>query len=389
MVIIVHNIPLKPNDKSGDLQNSILSVTSIGQALAAAGTETKVILPVTAMPDEKNMDLWFNNSISNNSFSIAPVVINPRRNKMQKYFLPSVLFRLLKKDNPACIITRSAPWGLSLSKHGFNTIIDLHTHKLAKHSFLNQYFSKKLIQSSYQNQNLRIIAISQTLATYWLINKINRQSISFAHNGFDSDSYMEPSSSDKVRKELGLSKEEKIVLYAGSFWSQRGIEIIFKAAQLLPNFYFVLIGGPFKQKQALEDQCQKANIKNIRFLKPVRQRELSSVLFSANVLLGVFSSQLPTAEYFSSLKIMEYMATGIPVVTQDFSGIRELIQDNITGYIAKPDDTQSLVSKIKQAANSHNSKVIGNNARQYAFNNLTWAHRAEKFKGVVHSISKL
>jgi glycosyltransferase involved in cell wall biosynthesis len=84
---------------------------------------------------------------------------------------------------------------------------------------------------------------------------------------------------------------------------------------------------------------------------------------------------------------MEYMATGIPIVTQEYTGIRELIQDGISGYLAKPDDIQSLSEKIKEAMDGDNRNEAGRRAREYAFCNLTWENRAEKFQQIINEIN--
>lgn len=370
------------------MQNSILSVSSLALALVDKGFNIKIILPVNGNTSDTVVHEWFRNSFNNSQLSIASVMIeDPMSNRLYKYILPSAVLNLIEQQTNDCIITRSVPWGLTLNKHGFNTIIDLHTHKFARNRILNFYLCNRLIKNSYKNNNLHIIAISQTLAAYWLINNLNRKSISFAHNGFDASLYLETRKNDFIRSELNLKKQDKIVLYSGSFWPDRGIDIIIKAAKLLPGYYFVLLGGPTRFREPLEDQCRLENVFNVRFLNPVTRIHLPDILFSADVLLGTFSSKLPTAEYFSSLKIMEYMATGIPIVTQDYAGIRELIQDGISGYLAKPDDVQSLATKIKEAMECSSRNKVGQKAREYAFNNLTWENRAEKFHQIINEIN--
>ena len=49
--------------------------------------------------------------------------------------------------------------------------------------------------------------------------------------------------------------------------------------------------------------------------------------------------------------LMEAMAVGIPVVSTEISGIPELIQDGVSGFLAKPNDPESLTEAIERVLN--------------------------------------
>jgi glycosyltransferase involved in cell wall biosynthesis len=46
--------------------------------------------------------------------------------------------------------------------------------------------------------------------------------------------------------------------------------------------------------------------------------------------------------------IMEAMAAGVPVVTTRISGVPELVEDGVTGYLAEPGDVESLVDALRR-----------------------------------------
>jgi colanic acid/amylovoran biosynthesis glycosyltransferase len=61
---------------------------------------------------------------------------------------------------------------------------------------------------------------------------------------------------------------------------------------------------------------------------------------------------------------MEAMAVGIPVISTQISGIPELIEDGVSGFLAVPNDSQSLADKIMQClSQSEQMAMITSQAR--------------------------
>lgn len=77
--------------------------------------------------------------------------------------------------------------------------------------------------------------------------------------------------------------------------------------------------------------------------------------------------------------IIEAQATGIPVITSDFTAMKELVEDGINGYKVKPiqyrwsmmqsqtavPDTQDLFEKMMQVYTSNKRAEMGKNARKF------------------------
>lgn len=57
---------------------------------------------------------------------------------------------------------------------------------------------------------------------------------------------------------------------------------------------------------------------------------------------------LPTVGDCYSMVGMEAMACGVPVVISDIGGIRDIIEDGVTGFLCKPGDTAAFVSRLDQ-----------------------------------------
>jgi glycosyltransferase involved in cell wall biosynthesis len=58
--------------------------------------------------------------------------------------------------------------------------------------------------------------------------------------------------------------------------------------------------------------------------------------------------------------LMEAMLSGVPVVSTRITGIPELIEDRVSGYLASPEDAHDLASAMREAVTGHREGIVGN-----------------------------
>ena len=69
--------------------------------------------------------------------------------------------------------------------------------------------------------------------------------------------------------------------------------------------------------------------------------------------------------------IMEAMASSLPVVAVDVGGTKELIRDNITGFLCPPNNAKELADKVNYLIlNKKEAKKMGTIGRDYIKNNF-------------------
>ena len=114
-----------------------------------------------------------------------------------------------------------------------------------------------------------------------------------------------------VRKSLGWSTEDFVVLHAGNMGAKQGLENVIGAAQLLreTNVRIVLMGGG-NQRDKLEKLAR--GVRNIEFIDSVPEEDFPTVLAAADVLLvneraTVIDMSLPS-------KLTSYWMAGRPVL---------------------------------------------------------------------------
>ncbi len=84
-------------------------------------------------------------------------------------------------------------------------------------------------------------------------------------------------------------------------------------------------------------------------------------------------------EHCSPMKLMEFMAAGLPVVAPDLANIREVLQDGRTGLLFRPGDMDDLRRRLAEVLDDRGSAyAMGRRARDYVLANLTWKGHARK-----------
>jgi glycosyltransferase involved in cell wall biosynthesis len=73
------------------------------------------------------------------------------------------------------------------------------------------------------------------------------------------------------------------------------------------------------------------------------------------------------------------MTAGLPIITTDFDGVKELIQDGINGKIVNINDIEKAYAALKYyIGNDEVMKKYGLNCQEKVFNNFTISKMIER-----------
>lgn len=142
-----------------------------------------------------------------------------------------------------------------------------------------------------------------------------------------------------IRRNLEI-KENKVILFVGSFIYRKGIDILLEACADMEDVALVLIGG-----NNISDlwSGEIDNLKCRVYIEGFKsETEVKKYYQAADIFV------LPTREDIWGLVINESMAAGLPVITTDKCGAGlELIKNGVNGYIIQSEDSFSLKEKIE------------------------------------------
>jgi glycosyltransferase involved in cell wall biosynthesis len=190
-----------------------------------------------------------------------------------------------------------------------------------------------------------LIAVSHATAAEMVTAGVPRQRISVIHNGIDTEAWSLHRTTSDLRDELGLRQAFPVVGYVGRIMPEKDLDTWLRAAALVgqqyPQARFVLVGEG-RDGQTLSYLRQLAGTLGIaeRVSFPGYREHLLPVYATFDLfVLSSLREGLPNS-------ILEAMALGLPVVTTDVAGAKELVLDGQTGFVVPQRDAHSLAQAI-------------------------------------------
>lgn len=136
--------------------------------------------------------------------------------------------------------------------------------------------------------------------------------------------------------------------YAGQIAPHKGVHVLLEALAHVPELGASLtIYGDFSKDPAYGRKIERmaANDPRVRLAGTFGREELPGVMRDLDVLV------VPSLWYENSPNaILEAFAFGVPVVTSDFGGMAELVQDEINGRLFSVGDATDLAEKLTELA---------------------------------------
>jgi glycosyltransferase involved in cell wall biosynthesis len=158
-----------------------------------------------------------------------------------------------------------------------------------------------------------------------------------------------------------------------------------EAARLLPrNWKFQIAGAPFISAPGYAESVSAlAKDLPIEFLG---WREDLPGLYSNFDLLVVPSAP---GEGFGRV-IIEAFSADVPVVAYESGGIAELIEDEVTGYLVRPQTPHALAERIRGAISDPEGRLrIAQRAREVWESNYTIGHYRDRVTNLIaHAASR-
>jgi glycosyltransferase involved in cell wall biosynthesis len=163
--------------------------------------------------------------------------------------------------------------------------------------------------------------------------------------------------------------DEIVAIFSGALRPWHGIETIAAAWRLLSDAAprLVIVGdGPGRQ---LMEEI------GARVTGAVPHDDVPALLATAHIGLAPYSIDAPN--YFSPLKLFEYLAAGLAVVAADLPGIRDIVGDDGAALIPPGDETMLAHAVAALTQSERERSRLGRTARALAEEH-TWERRARR-----------
>ncbi len=186
-----------------------------------------------------------------------------------------------------------------------------------------------------------------------------RQAVS---NGIDTEKFHPAQISESLRSKYNLPVVPTII-YLGRVDGEKRLDLLITAfATTLKSGvtgHLLIVGGGTK-KTELETLAQKLGIgKSVTFTGSIPEAEKPAIYNLARAFAITSPAEL------QSIVLLEAMASGLPVIAVDVAALKELVRDEVNGYLVPFENNEILAEKLGRLLTDANlAKRMGEKSRE-------------------------
>lgn len=171
--------------------------------------------------------------------------------------------------------------------------------------------------------------------------------------------------------------------YIGHLYPGRGMEIIEALATMRPDVLFIVVGGQDADVRTYRSRNLAANLIFLGHMPHPQAIRLASNLdvllmpYQANVSIGLVGHD--TARWMSPMKMFEYLASGVPVISSDLPVLREVLRDGENCLLVSPSNPQDWAAALDRLlVDKSLGERLGMQGHADYLAKHTWGQRARR-----------
>lgn len=168
---------------------------------------------------------------------------------------------------------------------------------------------------------------------------------------------------------LDVPDDAIVAVYAGAHGPANDLDTALEAAERLrgQSPVHLLLVGDGTEKQRLRASAAERGLDNVTFLDPVPKQQIPALFSRCHIGLLTLKD-LPLFRYgVSPNKLFDYLAAGLPVVTNVGGDCAHIVTEAGAGFVAEPGSAEALAGALERAAraNPDERRRLGAAGRAY------------------------
>lgn len=230
-----------------------------------------------------------------------------------------------------------------------------------------------------------IRVVAEGIKRRLLFNGVNKKKVAVIGNGTDIN-HFKPMDRKEAKKGIGLKSDYLYVGFIGNFAIWQGLDYLIQAIpdvlKVHNNTCFILVGdGPEMPK--IQKEISQFKNKEVLLTGRVSYKKAGKYINAFDVGVAPFIEERNASIGLSPLKIRDYAACGVPIVTSRIEGL-EIVEEEDIGILVPPDDSAALSRAIiKLLKNPQMREEMGKRGRKIAEKHFSWKGIAEQILELV------
>ena len=206
------------------------------------------------------------------------------------------------------------------------------------------------------------------------------RSIEVVYNGCDAAVFRAAADREAARRAVGVAPDSKVLLFCGDVTARKGmLELADAWSRFAPDHseWHLVVVGKLVEREPVS-RLEAAG--RVRFAGQVPPERVLTFMQAADAYVQ------PSRLEGLANATMEAMAVGLPVITTDTCGQRELIQDGENGWLIPPGDVEALVRALSgMASDPGAARERGKAARRTIETRFDPKREAARLAGVLRT----
>ena len=240
-----------------------------------------------------------------------------------------------------------------------------YTEKCGNSKILNSHKENDLSRRLWERKNktyVKINLLNTISPSQWMYEEVKKSSLLKNKTNHLLPNVLNTNIFKLIPKEIArdlwnLPQEKKLILFgaiAATNDDRKGFSLLINALKSLDvkNTEIIIFGCSKPQEENLISY-------NINYVGHLHDDiSLVSLYNSADVMI------VPSKQESFGQTVSEAMACGTPVVAFDTTGLKDIIDHKINGYLAEPFNSEDLKNGIEWILNNKNYETLSKNARE-------------------------
>lgn len=178
-----------------------------------------------------------------------------------------------------------------------------------------------------------IVIMAEGSRTELVARGVDEDKIVYIPNGADPEDFVPSAPRDELRARYGFDRLTAV--YAGAHGPANGLDLLLDGAAKTADVDVVLVGGGVL-KDSLRADAERRGLTNVRFMDPIAKDEIPDLLAAADIGVHVLADVELFRSAVSPNKVFDYMAAGLPTLTNCPGLVSDLVAEAGAGVPVPP-----------------------------------------------------